>query len=154
MRAAGVRLRQDQGVNPMLITIVLTVLAAVVVVLTRVRLANDDGGAGRLSIPPGLLNTHTFAGVPALLLWAGYLFTARGDDSGSALLGWVALLLWWVTVVAGLLILARWLPAKGRHAEGPQADTWGEGPGLSVLAHVGLLVGVIIFTAFVATGSL
>ena len=154
MRAAGVRLRQDQGVNPMLITIVLTVLAAVVVVLTRVRLANDDGGAGRLSIPPGLLNTHTYAGVPALLLWVGYLVTARGDGDGSALLGWAALLLWWVTVVAGLLILARWLPAKGRHAEGPQADTWGEGPGLSILAHVGLLVGVVIFTAFVATGSL
>ena len=76
MRAAGVRLRQDQGVNPMLITIVLTVLAAVVVVLTRVRLANDDGGAGRISIPQGLLNTHTYAGVPALLLWAGYLLTA------------------------------------------------------------------------------
>jgi len=138
----------------MLITIVLTVLAAVVVVLTRVRLANDDGGAGRISIPSGLLNTHTYAGVPALLLWVGYLVTARGDGSGSALLGWVALLLWWVTVVAGLLILARWLPAKGRHAEGPQADTWGEGPGLSILAHVGLLVGVVIFTAFVATGSL
>ena len=154
MRAAEVRLRQDRGVNPMLITIVLTVLAAVVVVLTRVRLANDDGGAGRLSIPPGLLNTHTYAGVPALLLWVGYLYTARGDESGLALLGWLALLLWWVTVVAGLLILARWLPAKGRHAEGPQADTWGEGPGLSVLAHVGLLVGVVIFTAFVATGSL
>lgn len=154
MRAAGVRLRQDQGVNPMLITIVLTVLAAVVVVLTRVRLANDDGGAGRISIPQGLLNTHTYVGVPALLLWAGYLFTARGDGSGSVLLGWVALLLWWVTVIAGLLILARWLPAKGRHAEEPQADTWGEGPGLSILAHVGLLVGVVIFTAFVATGSL
>ena len=138
----------------MLITIVLTVLAAVVVVLTRVRLANDDGGAGRLSIPAGLLNTHTFAGVPALLLWVGYLVTARGDGSGSVLLGWAALLFWWVTVVAGLLILARWLPAKGRHAEGPQADTWGEGPGLSILAHVGLLVGAVIFTAFVATGSL
>ena len=154
MRAAGVPLRQDQGVNPMLITLVLTVLAAVVVVLTRVRLANDDGGAGRISIPQGLLNTHTFAGVPALLLWVGYLVTARGDGSGSAPLGWLAILFWWVTVVAGLLILARWLPAKGRHAEGPQADTWGEGPGLSILAHVGLLVGVIIFTAFVATGSL
>lgn len=140
--------------NPMLITLVLTVLAAVVVVLTRVRLANDDGGAGRISIPTALLNTHTFAGVPALLLWAGYLVTARGDGTGAPLLGWAALLAWWVTVVAGLLILARWLPAKGRHAEGPQADTWGEGPGLSILAHVGLLVGVVIFSTFVATGSL
>lgn len=154
MRAAGVWVGQDRTVNPMLITLVLTVLAAVVVVLTRVRLAGDEGGAGRISIPQGLLNAHTFAGVPALLLWAGYLVTARGEGTGAALLGWGALLLWWVTVVAGLLILARWLPAKGRHAEEPQADTWGEGPGLSILAHVGLLVGVVIFTSFVATGSL
>lgn len=140
--------------NPMLITIVLTVLAAVVVALTRVRLANDEGGAGRISIPKSLLNMHTYAGVPALLVWAGYLVTARGEGSGTVWLGWLAIVLWWVTVVAGLLILARWLPARGRHADAPQADTWGEGPGLSVLAHVGLLVGVVIFTAFVATGSL
>ena len=106
--------------TPMRITIVLTVLAAVVVVLTRVRLANDEGSAGRLSIPQSLLN----------------------------------MLFWWVTVVAGLLILARWLPAKGRHSSGPSADTWGEGPGLSILAHVGLLVGVIIFTAFLALDKL
>lgn len=138
----------------MLIAIVLTVLAAVVVVLTRVRLAGDDGGAGRLSIPRGLLNTHTFAGVPALLAWTAYLVTARGDGGGNALLAAVALVLWWVTVVAGLLVLARWLPAKGRHAEAPQADSWSEGPGLSILAHGGLLVGVVIFTAFVVTGAL
>jgi hypothetical protein len=25
-------------------------------------------------------------------------------------------------------------------------DSWSEGPGLSVLAHVGMLVGVILFT--------
>lgn len=132
----------------MRITIVLTVLAAVVVVLTRVRLASDEGGAGRISIPQSLLNTHTFAGVPALLLWAGFLFT------GIEILGWLGLLFWWVTVVAGLLILARWMPAKGRHASGPAADTWGEGPGLSILAHVGLLVGVVIFTAFLVLDKL
>jgi hypothetical protein len=134
-------------VTPFLITLVLTVLAAVVVVLTRVRLAKDDG-AGRLSIPHGLLNTHTGAGVPAILLWGAFLVT------GSTLLGWLGLLLWWVTVIAGLLILARWMPAHGRHSSGPKADTWGEGPGLSVLAHVGLLVGVLVFTAFLATGNL
>jgi len=134
-------------VTPFLITLVLTVLAAVVVVLTRVRLAKDDG-AGRLSIPHGLLNTHTGAGVPAILLWGAFLVT------GSTLLGWLGLLFWWVTVIAGLLILARWMPAHGRHSSGPKADTWGEGPGLSVLAHVGLLVGVLVFTAFLATGNL
>lgn len=134
--------------TPMRITIVLTVLAAVVVVLTRVRLARDEGSAGRLSIPSGLLNMHTFAGVPALLLWTAYLVT------GTTLLGWLGILFWWVTVVAGLLILARWLPAKGRHSSGPSSDTWGEGPGLSILAHVGLLVGVVIFTAFLALDKL
>jgi hypothetical protein len=140
-------LRQDRRVTPYRITLVLTVLAAVVVVLTRVRLAKDEG-AGRLSIPRGLLNTHTFAGVPAVILWVAFLFT------GNALLGWIALLFWWVTAVAGLLILARWLPARGRHSSGPTADTWGEGPGLSALAHVGLLVGVLLFTGFLATGNI
>jgi hypothetical protein len=146
--ATGTRVRQDRLVTPMRITIVLTVLAAVVVVLTRVRLARDEGSAGRLSIPSGLLNMHTFAGVPALLLWTAYLVT------GTTVLGWLGILFWWVTVVAGLLILARWLPAKGRHSSGPSSDTWGEGPGLSILAHVGLLVGVVIFTAFLALDKL
>jgi hypothetical protein len=132
-------------VTPLLITWVLTALAAVAVVLTRVRLARDEGdAAGRISIPKNVLNLHTFAGVPALVLWAVFLFT------GIVVLGWVGLVLWWVTVVAGLLVLARWVPAKGRHSSGPATDSWGEGPGLSVLAHVGLLVGVTIFTVFLA----
>ena len=134
--------------TPLLATIVLTALAAVVVVLTRVRLAGGDEAAGRLSIPTNVLNMHTYAGIPALLLWVGFLVT------GIGLLGAVALLAWWITVVAGLLILARWMPAKGRHASGPAADTWGEGPGLSVLAHVGLFVGVIIFTILFLVGSI
>lgn len=133
----------------MLITWVLTILAAVVVVLTRVRMARDDGeAAGRLSIPKGILNLHTIAGVPAIVAWVAFLVT------GIDWLGWVGLLLWWITVIAGLLVLARWLPARGRHSSGPATDTWGGGPGLSVLAHVGLLVGVVIFTVFLAAGEL
>jgi hypothetical protein len=136
-------------VTPLLTTIVLTVLAAIVVVLTRVRLTRNGGeAAGRLSIPHSLLNTHTGAGAVALVLWVLYL------TLGTLLLGLLGLLAWWVTVVAGLLILARWLPAKGRHSSGPRADTWGEGPGLSVLAHVGLLVGVVIFTVLLALGTI
>jgi len=136
-------------VNPMLITWVLTVLAAVVVVLTRVRLAREDGAAaGRLSIPKRVLDVHTVAGLLALVLWVVFLVTA------NELLGWLGVLFWWVTVIAGLLVLARWMPAKGRHSSGPATDTWGEGPGLSVLAHVGLLVGVAIFTVFLALGRL
>jgi hypothetical protein len=135
-------------VTPLLATIVLTALAAVVVVLTRVRLARGGEAAGRLSIPTNVLNMHTYAGVPALLMWVGYLLT------GIGWLGALALLAWWVTVAAGLLILARWMPAKGRHASGPAADTWGEGPGLSVLAHVGLFVGVTVFTILYLLGSI
>lgn len=138
-----------QDVTPLRITLVLTVLAAVVLVLTRVRLSKGGGGAaGRLSIPKNLLNTHTGAGVLALATWIVFLVTDKG------VLGWIGLLLWWVTVVAGLLILARWMPARGRHSSGPMTDTWGEGPGLSILAHVGLLVGVGIFTALLALGKL
>jgi hypothetical protein len=60
--------------------------------------------------------------------------------------GIVALAFWWVTVVAGLLILVRWIPSRGRHASSGAQDTWSEGPGLSILAHVGMLVGVGVFT--------
>ena len=131
----------------MLITVVLTALAAVVVVLTRVRLADDSGAAGRLAIPRRLLDLHTYPGVVALVAWVLFLLLDIGW------LGLLGLLAWWVTVVAGLLILARWLPAKGKHSSGPTADTWGEGPGLSILAHVGLLVGVVVFTVLFLVGS-
>lgn len=134
--------------TPLLATIVLTALAAVVVVLTRVRLAGGEGGAGRLSIPQNVLNMHTYAGSVALVTWVIFLLLDIGW------LGALSLLAWWVTVVAGLMILARWMPAKGRHSSGPKADTWGEGPGLSVLAHVGLLVGVIVFTVLYLVGSI
>lgn len=126
--------------TPLLATIVLTVLATVVIVLTRVRLGNDSEAAGRLSIPQDVLNLHTVAGALALVTWVPFLLT------GIGWLGALSLLAWWATVVAGLLILARWMPAKGRHSSDPRADTWGEGPGLSVLAHGGLFVGVSIFT--------
>ena len=133
----------------MRITLVLTALAAVVVVLTRVRLAKDGGeAAGRLSIPKQILNLHTGAGVPAILLWSAFLYT------DMTWLGWLGLLFWWITVVAGLLILARWMPAKGRHSSGPASDTWGEGPGLSILAHGGMFVGACIWTAFLVLGKI
>jgi len=141
-------------VTPMRITLVLTVLAAVVVVLTRVRLTRDGGeAAGRLSIPAQILNMHTASGLLALLTWGGFLYTCYAGK-GLTILGYVGVLFWWSTTVAGLLILARWLPARGRHSSGPAADTWGEGPGLSALAHLGILVGSIIWTAFLVLGKL
>jgi hypothetical protein len=138
------RLRHARDVNPETITYVLTALAAVVVVLTRVRLgANDHEGAGRVSIPHSLLNTHTGAGVLGVLIWVGFLVTEK------KIVAYAGLAFLWVTVVAGLLVLLRWMPAHGRHSSGPVADSWGEGPGLSILAHIGMLVAVGLFTAFV-----
>jgi hypothetical protein len=137
-------------VTPERIAFVLTALAAVVVVLTRVRMASgDEDAAGRLDIPRGLVNVHTIFGVLALALWCTFLFA-----SVSKVVGYAGLLCWWVTTVAGLLILLRWMPARGRHASGPATDSWGEGPALSVLAHVGLLVGSIVWTYLLVAGKL
>lgn len=125
---------------------VLTPLAAVVVVLTRLRLSGDGSAAGRLQISHRLLWLHTVAGALALVLWV--LFLAFPSDSllGGSAAGIVAIGLWWVTTVVGLLVLARWMPARGKHAQPAATDSWSKGPWLSVLAHVGLLVGTLVFT--------
>ncbi|MFL6024915.1 MAG: hypothetical protein ACJ72O_16365 [Marmoricola sp.] len=136
--------------NPERISLVLTALAAVVVVLTRVRMARTREAAGRLDVPHRLVNLHTLFGVPALGLWGTFLLV----DSVRDVVGYAGLLCWWVTTVVGLLLLVRWVPAHGRHASGPAADSWGEGPGLSILGHVGLLVGSLVWTWFLVSGKI
>jgi hypothetical protein len=128
-----------------IVVYILTALAAVVVVLTRVRL-RGEGGAGRIEVGSGLLAVHTGAGSLALVCWVIYLFADDETPLGGAVMGIVAVALWWVTTVAGLLILVRWLPSRGKHATQAREDTWSEGPGLSLLAHVGMLAGVVVFT--------
>lgn len=130
-----------------LIVYVLTGLAAVVILLTRLRLGRDEGGAGRADVGRTTLNVHTTAGVLAVAAWVVFLFgDERLGDDRSAIVGIAALSLWWIVVIAGLLILVRWLPSHGKHASTGKQDSWSEGPGLSVLAHVGMLVGVCVFT--------
>jgi hypothetical protein len=134
-------------VSTAVIVYVLTVLAAVVVVLTRLRLRASARGAGRLTIARGPVGVHTVAGSLALLTWTIFLLSSeRLDEDTVTLIGLFALMCWWITVGAGLLILMRWLPARGKHASEGSSDTWSDGPALSVLAHAGLLVGVTIFT--------
>ncbi|MEO6510481.1 MAG: hypothetical protein ABIO16_05785 [Nocardioides sp.] len=125
--------------KPEYVVYVLTFLAAVVVVLTRLRLARDSA-AGRHQVGPGILNVHTFCGVLALVGWVVYLV---GEND---LVGVVALAFWWLAAIAGMLILLRWLPSRGKHSTAAQDDTWSEGPGLSILGHVGMVVGVLVFT--------
>jgi hypothetical protein len=127
------------------IAYVLTPLAAVVVVLTRLRLRAE--AAGNVAIARGPVAVHTVAGTLALLTWTPFLVAGdRLEENAATLLGIAGLACWWITVGAGLLILLRWLPARGRHAAAGSVDGWSDGPALSVLAHVGLLVGVLLFT--------
>ena len=134
--------------KPEYIVYVLTFLSAVVVVLTRVRLSQARA-AGQHQVGMGTVNANTAFGVVALVLWVFFMVT--GHD--SSWVGIVALFFYWLTALVGLLILMRWVPSRGKHASGTTDDRWSEGPGLSVLAHVGMLVGVLVFTWYFATHS-
>jgi hypothetical protein len=124
---------------------VLTALAAVVVVLTRLRMRRGQG-AGRFHVGDRLLDVHTTVGVLALVVWIAFLVAPESSPVGSPSTGIIGLGLFWIVTVVGLMILVRWLPSHGKHASEGTQDTWSEGPGLSVLAHVGMLVGVVVFT--------
>jgi hypothetical protein len=124
---------------------VLTALAAVVVVLTRLRMQGGQG-AGRFHVGKRLLDIHTVAGSLAVIVWTIFLVFPEDTPLGSSTMGIIGLGLFWIVTIVGLLILVRWLPSHGRHASDAVQDNWSEGPGLSVLAHVGMLVGVIVFT--------
>jgi len=127
------------------IVIVLTVLAAVVVLLTRLRMRHGQG-AGRAFVGNRLLDLHTGSGALALVVWTAFLIAPKDNPVGSATVGIVGLGLFWIVTIVGLLILVRWLPSHGKHASEGVQDSWSDGPGLSVLAHVGMLVGVVVFT--------
>lgn len=130
-----------------IVVYVLTALAAVVIVLTRIRLGRSAAGAGRLDIARAPVAVHSVAGVLALASWVTFLVTdGRLSEGTVSLIGIAAVLLWWIVALAGLLILVRWLPSRGRHAADAKEDTWSEGPGLSLLGHLGMVVGVAVFT--------
>lgn len=124
---------------------VLTALGVVVVALTRLRLRSDRG-AGRTRVGRRLLDLHTGAGVAALVTWTVFLLAPADSALGGDTAGIVGLAFWWLLVVAGIGILVRWLPSKGRHASEGAEDSWSGGPGLSLLAHLGTLAGVCVFT--------
>ena len=70
---------------------VLTGLAAVVVVLTRLRLGRSGGAAGRLSMGAGLVNLHTIAGTLALVSWVAFLVAPEDNVVGSSTVGILSL---------------------------------------------------------------
>lgn len=124
---------------------ILTALAAVAIVLTRLRLGGD-AAAGQVSISQRLPLAHFVSGTVALVLWIPALVAPEDSFLGGPLMGILAIAFWWLTALCGLLILMRWLPAKGRHVPQPTGDSWSDGPGLSLLAHLGMVGGVLVFT--------
>jgi hypothetical protein len=126
----------------------LTGLAAVVVLLTRMRLSNEQAQSGHARVPKTIVNAHTLTGVVALGVWIYYLVSP--DD----LVGIVALVVWWLEVAIGLLILGRWMSRPSKHAADSTGDTWGQGPALSILGHVGMLLGISFFTWVVLADKL
>jgi hypothetical protein len=130
------------------VTWTLTGLAAVVVLLTRIRLGGSDRASGVSSVPSRVLAMHTTVGVIALGAWIAALAT------GNRTIALGSLVAWWLLTIAGLLLLARWMPSGGRHSENKATDAWGEGAGLSMLAHLGMLVGVCYFTFVAVSGRI
>ena len=135
------------------IAYILAALGLVVVVLTRVRLRKKNA-AGQAQVPSLILNGHTLFGILGLAAWTTYLVAPEDTTAGSPAVGIAGLSCLWIVVVCGLLILLRWLPIRGRHAAVRPEDSWSDGPGLSVLAHVGMFVGVAIDSIAYALGTI
>ncbi len=125
---------------------VLTAFALAVVVLTRRRLSGDAGG-GRVRVSDKLLRAHTVVGSCALVFWLVFLVLGGVvGETAAGLIGIVALAFWWSLALIALGLLARWLPSGGKHAGPEQDDAWEKGPALSLVAHLGTVAAVAIFT--------
>lgn len=125
----------------LIVAYVLTVLGALAVFLTRLRLRHSYAGWP--------LAVHTVSGVIAVVLWL--LFLALPDDSFlGGVIGVVALACWWMMAATGLLLLFRWIPSRSRGKRAADtvdaADSWTGSPWLSALAHVGTFLGVLWLT--------
>lgn len=131
------------------VTWFLTALGAVVVLLTHVRLGGGNADvhrtSGVASFSAALVRVHTTVGVLTLIVWVVALLTGAHAIAVGALAGW------WLLSLVGLSLLARWLPSASKHAKGAATDTWGSGAGLSLLGHIGMVIGVAFITFVVLT---
>jgi hypothetical protein len=124
---------------------VLTVAAALIVLLTRLRWRQDRVG-GRAALSNRWAFWHTVCGVLGFVLWTIFLIAPGDTLLGGAAMGIFGLGFWWLVGIFGILILSRWLPSRGRHAGAGGKDRWSGGPWLSLLAHGGMVVIAIVMT--------
>jgi hypothetical protein len=138
---------------PIVVFYVLAVVGFVIVALTRLRLHDGEAG-GRHAYSPLLVHAHTIFGVLGLSLWT-YFLVAHDKLPFGEVCGVLGLGLVWITSVVGLALLVRWLPSKGRHAADDLADDWwGNGAGLSLIAHLGMFFGTLFTTWAYVTGAI
>ncbi|WP_300678546.1 hypothetical protein [Nocardioides sp.] len=133
---------------PLSITLALSLLAGLVVLLTRLRLRRTH---------PGLtLRLHTWLGGIGFVLWLIFL-VASSDSDWTSLVGVIGLGCWWVVAITGLFLLARWKPsARGKRAAAlsTSADSWSTTPWLSIAAHLSLFIVVGWFTFAYVTSKI
>lgn len=124
-----------------------TAVVALVVLLTWLRLRRPEAHAG-FFVP--LL--HVTAGLVGLVIWVVFLVMPLGSPFGSSLAGVIGLFFLWLVVVAGIFLMLRWRPSRGKRA---RAITRSAGRGaapVSILVHLGTLVLVVWLTwAYVTT---
>ncbi len=127
--------------------------AVLMVLLTRLRLGGYDGGARRVDVGSAVVTAHTACGAAAATLWFAWLLDdAWFTAGGRQVVGTAAIVLWWVVAAAGLLVLARWLPSHGLHADSATTDSWSRGPWLSIVAHVPVVADVAVLTWALVAG--
>ncbi|MGO1167449.1 MAG: hypothetical protein ACTMHL_12630 [Janibacter sp.] len=121
---------------------ILVALGALVLVLTPLRLRRARGQEGMTNFAPWVLNLHTLAAFIGLGLITLRLLGVH--ESGAAT--WAAIIAMVVAALIGLSFLARWRRSGSRHSVDFEGDTWTRGPWLSQLAHIGFVIGTLIFT--------
>lgn len=128
-----------------IVVYLLTALAALIVVLTRLRWQHEKV-AGHAAVSNRWALWHTVCGVLGFVIWTVFLIAPDDSLLGGAGMGIFGLGFWWLVVIFGLVMLTRWLPSRGRHAGEGGEDGWSGGPWLSLLAHGGMVLIAIVLT--------
>lgn len=130
-----------------LLVYVATVLVALVVLLTWLRLRRHNAQAG-FFVPM----LHAVAGLVGLVIWTVFLVMPLGSPLGSSLAGVIGLFFLWLVVVAGIFLMLRWRPSRGKRARALRSGGVRGGAAVATLVHLGTLVLVVWLTwAYVTT---
>jgi hypothetical protein len=124
---------------------VLTGLAAVIMVWTRLRLGRARGRSSRSNSVSALLTIYATCAALAVLGWILFLVFPEDSVAGDPLVGIVGLFFWWLGSLIGLRLVTR-RPARGKHAAATETPAYGS----LLLAHL-VLIGVVSYFTYAYT---